>query len=220
MFTLLLLLSLVIIVLVWQRRNEQKHRRLVLRQLHSWIGVQAASDLHLQRWVNGLTAREADVLVDLLAGFCTSLNWELTWLFTPQLQKVPILKQAIEESVMAYARSILASLQLVEDVRAYNTYISLLQKPTGRKQFTLIQKLYAALREQNVISSTPKRKWFTRQPTRKQKINAVIESFDRDPVRAMETLKALLEIEAGLDVEQITGISQRAVGATPLGMAA
>ena len=213
MFVLLLLLSLVIIGVVWRRRNAQKHRRLVLRQLRRWLGAQETLEPMLQRWVNGLSVSEADVLLDLLAGYCTSLNWELTWLFTPQLQKVPTLKQALEESVMAYARSLLASLQLVEEVHAYNAYVALLQKPASRQQFTLVQKLYNALREQNVIKPvTTKRQWFRRQPTRKQKIAAVLASFDREPVRAMATLKALLVAEALVDVQQITG-------ATPLGAA-
>lgn len=217
MFIFLIVLSLIIIVIVWQRRNEQKRRRLVLRQLRSWLGAQQALEPTLQRWANGLSTREASVLLDLLSGYCTSLNWELNWLFAPQLQKVPALKQAIEEGVMAYAGSILASLQLVEDVQAYHAYVALLQKPNSRQQFTLIQKLYNALSAQGIIPPvTPKRQWFRRQPTRKQKIVAVIESFDREPTRAMATLKSLLETEALADVQQLTNIAHRSVGATTL----
>jgi len=218
MFVLLLLLSLVIIGVVWRRRNAQKHRRRVLHQLRRWLGARETLEPTLQRWVNGLSASEADMLLDLLTGYCTSLNWELTWLFTPQLQKVPALQQALEESVMAYARSLLTSLQLVEEVQAYNAYVALLQKPASRQQFTLVQKLYNALSAQGVIPlTTPKRRWFRRQPTRKQKISAVIAAFDREPASAMATLKALLVTEAVADVQQITGVTRPPVGATPLG---
>ncbi len=219
MLVLLLILSVVVIGVLWRQRNaRKKHRWLVLRQLRSWIGAQAASDPYLQRWVNGLSISEADVLVDLLTGYCTSLNWELTWLFTPHLQKAPNLKQAIEESVMAYARSILVSLQLVEEARVYNAYVALLQKPTDRKQFALVQKLYKALSDQGVIKPiTPP--WFHRQPTRKQKIAAVVAAFDREPAPAMATLNVLLTMAAMADVQEITGMLPRAIGATTMGAA-
>ncbi len=215
MLILLFILSLVLIIVVWQRRNERKQRRLVLRQLRGWLGAQGTIDPTLQRWVNSLSIREADVLLDLLTGYCTSLNWELAWLFTPQLQKVPLLKQAIEESVIAYARSILTSLQLMEDVFAYNAYIGLLQKPTGRNQFALIQKLYQALGEQSVIKPiTKKQTWFRRQPTRKQKIAAVVDAFENKPMPAMTTLKALLVMEAVADVQEMASMAFRAAQAT------
>lgn len=207
MLVLLLILALVVIGVFWRRRTQQKQRRLVLRQLRNWLGAQETLEPALHRWVNGLSASEAEVLLDLLTGYCTSLNWELTWLFTPQLQKVPLLKQALEEAVIVYARALLASLQLVEEVRAYNAYVALLRKPNSQKQFALIQKLYQALNAQGVIPPVAnQRSWFRRQPTRKQKIAAVITAFDHEPTRAMTALKTLLAAEAVTDVQQLTGV--------------
>lgn len=207
---LLLLLAGVGLML---RRQSQRRRRLLLRQLRQWLGVQATDDPHLQRWLNGLSQHEAEVLLDLLTGYCSSLNWELTWLFTPQLSKVPALQQALEEGVKSYARSILTALQLEEEVHAYKTYRHLVQKPGQRKQFALVQKLYQALSQQGIITLDPKaRRWFRRSPTRKQKINAVLAAFEHTPAPAMATLKTILTIQAQADVEQLTGV--------PLSMAA
>lgn len=205
----LLLLILLVggVSLLLRRRNRQQRRRL-LRQLRQWLDAHHVDNPYLQRWINGLAQHEAEVLLDLLTGYCTSLNWELAWLFTPQLQKVPALQQALEEGVKTYTSSILTALQLGEEVRAYKAYSALVQKPTQRKQFALIQKLYQELRQRGVIKIDPKaQRWFRRQPTRKQKISAVIDAFEREPVLAITVLKALLVTEAQADVEQLTGIT-------------
>lgn len=204
---LLLLLLLLLGIGVALRRYKQRHRRRLLRQLRQWLGAQTIDDPHLQRWVNGLSQGEADVLFDLLTGYCASLNWELTWLFTPQLQKVPSLQQAIEEGVTTYVRSILTALQLEGEVHAYKTYSRLVQKPGQRKQFTLIQKLYQEFSRQGLITPDPKaRRWFRRSPTRKQKISAVLAAFEHKPAPAMTSLKTLLAQEAQADAQQLTGI--------------
>ena len=211
---LLLLIVLAAGVALYMRRRTQQQRRLRLRQLRQWLGAQHSTNSHLQRWINGLSTSEAEVLLDLLTGYCTSLNWELTWLFTPQLQKVPALQQALEEGVKTYAGSILTALQLGEEVQMYKAYSALVQKPTQRKQFALIQKLYQELTQRGIITVDPKAKrWFRRQPTRRQKINAVIDAFEREPVQAMTVLKRLLVTAAQTDVEQLTGVALP-VGAT------
>lgn len=215
MIVLLLVLILLIVgVGLLQRRRTQQQRRLRLRQLRQWLGAQHTSNPYLQRWVNGLSTSEAEVLLDLLSGYCTSLNWELAWLFTPELQKVPALQQALEEGVKTYAGSILTALQLGEEMQMYKAYSALVQRPTQRKQFALIQKLYQELTQRGVITIDPKAKrWFRRQPTRKQQISAVIDAFEREPALAMSVLKALLVMEAQADVEQLTGVAAP-VGAT------
>lgn len=211
----LLLIVLATGVALYMRRRTQQQRRLRLRQLRQWLGVQHSDNPYLQRWINGLSTSEAEVLLDLLTGYCTSLNWELAWLFTPQLQKVPALQQALEEGVKTYAGSILTALQLGEEVQMYKAYSALVQKPTQRKQFALIQKLYQELTQRGAITVDPKAKrWFRRQPTRRQKINAVIDAFEREPVLAMTVLKMLLVTAAQADVEQLTGV------ALPMGAAA
>lgn len=207
--TVLLLLLLVLAGGIgwWMRRRTRQQRHLRLRQLRQWLGAHHLDNPYLQRWLNGLSPAEAEVLLNLLTGYCTSLNWELAWLFTPQLQKTPALQHALEEGIKTYTSSILTALQLGEEVRAYKAYSALVQKPTQRKQFALIRKLYGELTQRSVIKADPKaRRWFRRQPSRKQQIRAVIDAFEREPVLAMTVLKALLVAEAQAEVEQLTGV--------------
>ncbi len=195
-------LFLAIIGVVWRRRHERSQRQRMIRQLRQWIGRQTEIDPQLQRWINGLSITETEVLLDLLNGYCTSLNWELAWLFAPHLDKSPILKQAIEEGLVAYACSILASLQLHEDMCAHKAYLGLLKQPTGRKEFTLVQKLHTDLTTRGLIKAAPKqRRWFKRGPTRKQQVTSVMQAFEQEPGVAMEALKTLLRDEGTADVE-------------------
>lgn len=218
---LFLILILAVIGMLWRQRYQRQKRQQALRELRRWVGEHTAIDPDLQRWVSGLSAAETHVLLDLLNGYCASLNWELAWLFSAQLEKAPMLKQALEEGVIAYACSILASLQLVDDVHAYKTYVALTQKPADRKQFTLVQKLYSAFSERGVIVPVkPKRRWFRQQLTRKQQITAVIDAFEQDPALAMETLKLLLIDEALADVQQVVKVMPRAGRLAPIGAAA
>lgn len=215
------ILTIAIIGVVWQRRYTRRRRQMTIQQLRRWIGTHADIDPGLQYWVSRLTTAEASVLVELLTGYCTSLNWELSWLFTPQMEKAPALQQAIEEGVIAYARSILASLQLSDDAHAYKAYLTLVQKPTNRKQFALIQKLYNTLNESGLVTPVAtKRTWLRRQPTRKQQIAAVYQAFDQAPALAMETLKTLLIQEAETDIQQLTQVKPPPVGAMTVGLPA
>ena len=200
----LLLIIIVGGIVLWRQRLVQGQRQQTLRQLRRWIGEQATLDPTLQRWMNGLSASESEVLVDLLDGYCTSLNWELSWLFTPHIQKTPMLKQALEEGISAYACSILASLQLVDDVYVYKTYLALSHKPQARQQYVIIQKLYKRLAERGVLLAAEKHhRWWRRQPPQRQQIAAVTRVFDQDPSLAMAILKTLLIDEAEATVQQI-----------------
>lgn len=219
---LLLILAMAIMGILWRRRYNRRQRQRTIQQLRQWVGTHTAIDPGLQYWVSRLTTAEASVLAELLTGYCTSLNWELSWLFTPHMAKAPVLQQAIEEGVIAYARSILASLQLSDDTHAYKAYLALVQKPSGRQQFALIQKLYDTLRENGLITpvATKKRTWLRRQPTRKQQIAAVYQAFDQAPALAMETLKTLLIQEAETDIQQITKVKPPPVGTVTVGLPA
>jgi hypothetical protein len=220
-FFLFLLVGVGVVGVLWRRRYLRRQRQMALQKLRRWVGDNTTLDPELQRWVQGLSAGEATVLFDLLNGYCTSLNWELAWLFDTELEKVPLLKQALEEGVVTYACSILASLQLVEDVRIYKAYLALTQKPTGRKQFVLIQKLYKTLEQHGALDANKiKPPWWRRQPTRRQQITAVITAFDQQPVLAIALLRTLLIDEALSNVQQVVDMMPLPRGTVPMGAAA
>jgi hypothetical protein len=88
------------------------------------------------------------------------------------------------------------------------------QKPTGRRQSALIQKLYESLVEQKIIKQAKKKKGlFAGRDMRKEQTAAVLQAFDREPIQSMNALKAILSAEAAADVQRITGVAAEAVAA-------
>lgn len=207
-FVVVLLFILSIIVIInhfWQKRQRVKRRQLQIRQLRQWASEHEALDPVLQQWLQRLTAAEAETLYTLLTGFCASLNWELSWLFAPQIQKAPELKRALEESVSAYARAILLSLQMEADVAAYQTYVAFAKKPGARKQRPLVEQLYQRLDQ---VEPAPVAKRFfgrmsRKKLTPKQQVTAIQAAFDKHPAQTMQLLKEVLAGDAAAVVEQV-----------------
>ena len=75
LFVLILILFLVIIGKLWQRRYQRNQRQLLIRHLRRWVGTNEEIDPQLQRWINGLSVNEVEVLFDLLDGYLP-LNWK------------------------------------------------------------------------------------------------------------------------------------------------
>ena len=226
---MLLLAALLILIMVsggWalQRRRARRQRRLLLHQLREWLSVPSRDaalsqagdslDLDLQRWVNSLSADEAAVLLNLLKGFFASLNWEMNWLFSAHLRKVPALKTAVEEGVVAYMRAIFASLQLEGDVHAYKAYLEMAKKPRARRHLSRIRHIYAELVAQKIVKPTAKRRGIFGggDVAIKTQIAAVLEAFETHPEAAMHALQSRLAYEATAEIQKLTG---RSTGAAP-----
>lgn len=207
MFLLMIIFLLLLLALTtfWRRRQERKQKRASVLQLRAWAAGHQALDPALQQWIARLSANEAELLFDLLNGYCTSLQWELTWLFTPQIKKAPALQSIVEESVSHYARTILIALQMESDVQAYQTYVAFEQKPTARSHRLLVEQLYHKI-DQGGLTPPVKRFWsrFSRKgATTKQQITAIQQAFERDPAKTMEFLKEALSTDAAVVVQQV-----------------
>ncbi len=219
---LILLLVVLVVRFFWQRWRTHKTRRLQLTQLRQWAAAHDALEPPLQRWLQRLPASEAQVLLELLDGYCKSLNWELHWLFAPQIKKAPALKVALEESVSAYVRAILHSLQMESDVQAYQAYVAFEKNPTGRKQRALVQQLYQKVNDEHLTPPTKRLlgRFRRKDPTPKAQVAAIQQAFERDPARAMALLKDVLTADAAVTVAQVRQELTPPVLLTPAGSAA
>jgi len=203
---LLLTLSLIAIINhFWQKRQAAKRRQLQIRQLRKWASEHETLEPVLQQWLQRLTTAEAETLYTLLNGFCTSLNWELSWLFAPHIQKAPELKRALEESVSAYARAILLSLQMEADVVAYQAYLEFAKKPNARKQRPLVEQLYHKLDQAEPAPAA--KRFFGRigrkKSTPQQQVATIQAAFDHHPAKTMQLLKEVLASDAAAVVQQV-----------------
>lgn len=197
----LLFVSLFIILLtigiILRTRRMRKQKQASIQQMRVWSVQNQTLDPVSQQWIQQLSSSESKVLLDLLNGYCTSLNWELGWLFTPQIEKAPALKAALEESVSAYARAILLSLQMEDDVYAYHAYLDFEKNPRARKQRVLVQHLYQKINNTNITSPTRRlfRVFSRRGPSHKEQIAAIQRAFERDPAFTMAALQEVLVAE-------------------------
>ena len=211
------LLPLFIIGLLLQRWRMLYRKQKRLRHLQHWGTQSAMVDPIARQWLQQLPPAQLEVLLDLLHGYCASLNWELDWLFAPQLHKAPALHAALEESVAAYLRVLLLSLQMTEDVQAYQLYLAFDKQPHAHRQRLLVQQLYARLHHQRV---PPKAQGFfsrfSRASARHQDQVAVIrQAFAADPARAMAALKAVLAAEQAASQSYVSPMP--AASTTPIG---
>lgn len=213
MFIVLLLILLLFLALMGyllERRHRHRQKQALIRNLYAWADHAPTLDPDLQRWIQRLPFAEATVLVNLLSDYCASLNWELTWLFGSQIERAPVLKQAIEESVSDYARAILTALQLEPDVQAFLAYAEFARKPGARKQRRLVTKLYPKIEAEGIAATeNPARKWGflprsfaqgdkkrKKTPSYKEQVRLIQQAFEQDPARTMEVLKRTLIREA------------------------
>ncbi len=184
-------------------RQRRKQRREQVQDLHAWMISYQTPIPAFQLWKQGLSMRESEILFDLVQGYCTSLNWKLDWLLSPQIQKAPELQAVLETSINNYLETIFLSLQKELDVNAYLLYLDFEKKPTAGRHQALIEPLYDKLERDRLIPQ-PKR-IFSRITRRKanasQQIAGIQHAFEHDPKRAMLRLKEVLSSDRSIEAE-------------------
>lgn len=213
----IVLFSLTIVLGAQQRRKRRRRKQAMIRQLYAWAETNSTLEPELKQWIQRLPDADAAILVEQLSDFCAKLNWELTWLFAPQIERAPLLKQALEESVGAYVRAVLTGLRMEPDVRAYQRYLAFDSKPKARKHRFLVEKLYPKIQielptEESTVTSKfaflsqftarKARKSADKPPSRQEQIAAIQHAFELNPGHTMEALKQTLAEEAKENLAQ------------------
>lgn len=175
----------------WRALYKKRTR---VRALRTWAMRSSLIEPVLRQWIEHMPPDQLEVLLDLLEGYCTSLKWKLDWLFVAEIQNAPTLHSALEEGVSTYARTILLSLQMAEDVRAYQAYVAFEKHPHAHAQRNLVQQLYTKIQHERI---TPVAQGFFRRSseqtiTHSDRVAAVRAAFTEDPARTMGALKEVL----------------------------
>lgn len=223
---LALVLFLLFVGAILRRRRARRRRAAMTQQLYAWAEQSQALEPELQQWLRRLPAPDAAALMTRLDGHCAELNWELNWLFTPALERAPVLHHAVETVVAAYARGVMTGVQMEDEVRAYHVYLGFVRKPMARKRRALVQSLYTQLRADGLMTpeASSVRRLRARLPSggrkrdqlpaRKRQVAAIQQAFDADPARAMELLKRVVTAEADASVPDSGAPLRRASGTT------
>ncbi|MCB0063356.1 MAG: hypothetical protein KDE19_14645 [Caldilineaceae bacterium] len=186
--------SVLLFVSFWRGRRARERRHRQCSRLRAWAASHDALDPVVQQWIARLSTDEIEVLYTLLNGYCASLQWQLDWLFAPQIKKAPELQAVLEESIRIYARMLLLSLQMELDVLAYQSYLEFEKRPAARKQRPLVNKLYAKI-DRSALTPPPTRalhRLAHKKVTPKAQVAAIRKAFAEDPVKTMQFLKEIL----------------------------
>ncbi|MEM7130908.1 MAG: hypothetical protein AAF702_31595 [Chloroflexota bacterium] len=190
------LIALIIVFLTilgyrWRAGRRQREQRTIRgQQFRSWVIGHRSMDSRLQQWILGLSPIEREILLDLLDGYCNSLNWRLNWLFTPAIKKAPRLHGVVDENVRAYAEMILVSLQMEIDVHAYQTYLDFEQRPTARTQRTMVHQLYSKIEKSKLMPARGRLlgRFSRNDATLSRQIATIKYTFEHSPAQAMDML--------------------------------
>lgn len=214
----IIIIMLFVVGIVWRRRRQHRILQSRLHGLHKWAGRDAVLDPLVQQWLLHLNEDESKILLELLDGYCTSLQWELDWIFMPQIEKAPALRAVLDTSISEYARAVLHSLHAEEDVRAFQVYAALDKKPTARKRRTLVRQLYTKVNDEKLTPRT--KRFFGRLPGNKPSIKEqaalIRQVFDHDPEHAMEALKEVLADDIAYTMRHVRPVVPTASVTSPV----
>jgi len=113
--------------------------------LRAWAAESLNQNKGLQNWITTLSDNGAQALTQQLIDFCHNLNVELMWLLDKGLEKDPELKQTIGEIAVGYATACWKAAQAQEDLKTYQSYLSLLENPTSKENRVLSQSVFTEL---------------------------------------------------------------------------
>jgi hypothetical protein len=136
-----------------------RRKRERLQRFKAWAGgdltgkVQPAAEAApaFSTWLDNLSEKELAAFVQRISGFCADLNFELTWLFDPEIDNAPALKEALTELVLLFALVQWKALEAQDDIKVFSTFLAW-QAGKARK---LTPKLFMRLVEQELIDAPP-----------------------------------------------------------------
>ncbi|MEM7125864.1 MAG: hypothetical protein AAF702_06035 [Chloroflexota bacterium] len=205
---IILLPLLILGYFLGRRRKRIERRKKRVQQIHRlqrWMIQYQSEEPMFQLWKRSLSEKDSELLLELLEGYCTTLNWDLDWLLSSEIKKAPELQEALEVSISGYLETIFLSLQKDQDVQAYLSYLAFMEAPTAHKYRDLLKVLYGKLAQDGLIPLTQNSfrllRW--RRPTIKQQIAAIKYAFEQDPARPMQLLKEVLVEEGALKAAKV-----------------
>ena len=185
---------LLAIGLVVRMQRMQEQRQMQRQRLRRWVTQHKSLDLDLRHWVLDLSEPETQVLLELLTGYCASINTQLDWIFSSKIANAPVLKSELEASVSIYLQTIFHFLQLEEDVIAFQAFLAFDKKPAARRQRRLVDQLYTNIKSQGPTESAKRliQRFRPKKISRLEKIATIRQAFDNDPAATMTALKEII----------------------------
>lgn len=119
-----------------------------------WIENELQTEKTLQSWLLKLPEPGFALLTDHIAAFCVEMNFNLAWLFDPQLAVVPDLKRTMRSVVIDYCQACYKSIPIQVEAQLFAKYQELLRPSKSKQVQALRRALLAELIAHDLISSS------------------------------------------------------------------
>ncbi|MCB0062031.1 MAG: hypothetical protein KDE19_07945, partial [Caldilineaceae bacterium] len=123
------------------------------RQFQEWVKRELQKEQALQSWLLALPEPGFDLLTKHIADFCREMNFELEWLVAQELTVAPELEAAMKAVIVNYCTACQKAVPAQQQIQWFVTYRQLLQPQKNRQEQQFLQKLYAALTAQGLVSA-------------------------------------------------------------------
>jgi len=179
------------------------------------LGLTAAWE-ELKRWSAGLSAEDLKSVSQEAAYFCTSQNFDFTWLGSAELGKSDAsLKNNMIDALILFSLAKFKTWQLRGNVDAVEVYETWLQDPAKGKNLTLSQKVFAKMVDDRKVQASPELLLAPEKERREFVIQTVKDYSEANPKSFYLMLKSVLAEMAA--PQPVPAISQAAVKSTPSG---
>ncbi len=119
------------------------------------LGLSAPWD-ELKRWAAGLSAEDLKAVAQEAAYFCTSQNFDFSWLSSEELGKSDAaLKNNMTDALALFSVAKFKTWQLRGNIDAVEVYETWLQDPAKGKNLTLSQKIFAKMVDERKVQASP-----------------------------------------------------------------
>ena len=150
---------------LWQRVRGRRRDGNLARQFQAWVVDSGSPDRKqfyqgipqtagaFSDWLAGLRSEEIELFSQRISDVVSGWNIQIDWLVGEQLQRVPALRQAVEESVLLHCLAHWRASQAQSDIRTFVTFQAWQQDPHAGRQKELNQKLYSRLVEKGLLEA-------------------------------------------------------------------
>lgn len=144
-------------------------------------------------WFESLELPEAIKLTKEASAFGSSLNIDLDWLTSEQLQSHPQLKQAVSEIVAFYCLANFKASQITDDLKAVIAFQNWQDNPHSKQRREFGRMLLAKLMEERlVIPMSPDLLLASQEERQEHAIGSILLAAEEHPEAFHKVLKALV----------------------------
>jgi hypothetical protein len=156
------------------------------------LGLSAGWE-ELKRWSAGLSAEDLKAVSQEAAYFCTSQNFDFTWLGSAELGKSDAaLKNNMIDALALFSLAKFKTWQLRGNVDAVEVYETWLQDPAKGKNLTLSQKVFAKMVDERKVQASPELLLAPEKDRREFVIKTVKDYSEANPKSFYLMLKSVL----------------------------